>query len=93
MKNPKVYGIWDTKGETYSQMLMIYAHHAAAIRYFDDVGSAENTTVNKHPEDYELHYIGTFDDTNALHPSDTAERVLLTGAQWNDNRLQAQAHR
>ena len=35
-----------------------------AIRSFSDVVSDENHQFNKHPEDYSLHRIGTFDDNS-----------------------------
>jgi hypothetical protein len=36
--------------------------HAEAIRYFADGVKAEKSELHAHPSDFELFYLGTFDD-------------------------------
>lgn len=61
----KVFSIYDTKAKVYN--LPFYSQQvASAIRMFGDVANDRNTSINKHPADYVLYEIGTFDDQEGV---------------------------
>lgn len=56
-----VYAIRDSKIHAFSQPY--YSHtHGSALRAFSDHVNDANTQPNKHPEDYTLWHLGTFND-------------------------------
>ena len=57
----KVFTVYDSKAEAYYQPHYNSAT-GAAIRNFTDAVNNSETTFSKHPEDYTLFEIGTFDD-------------------------------
>lgn len=63
-----VYAIYDTAISAYSQPF--YSHtNGSALRAFSDHVNDPNSNVNKHPQDYSLFHLGSFDDqTGALSP-------------------------
>lgn len=47
-------------------------NNASAIRQFGDIVKKEGTRYNVHPEDYDLYYLGDFDDnTGEIKPEVT----------------------
>lgn len=56
-----VYSIFDSKVQAYSQPFFSQTH-GAAIRAFTDHVNEDNTPANKHPDDFTLVCLGTFDD-------------------------------
>ena len=56
-----IYSIRDSKISAYSQPF--YSHtNGSALRAFADHVNDKTSAPNKHPEDYELFHLGTFDD-------------------------------
>lgn len=64
-----VYAIHDAAINAYSQPF--YSHtNGSALRAFSDHVNDANSGPNKHPQDYSLFHLGTFDDqTGALSPA------------------------
>lgn len=60
MKN-KLYAIKDNK-VGFLNAPFIAPNNAAAIRMFGDTTMNIDTLLNKHPEDYELYYLGEMDE-------------------------------
>ena len=60
MKN-KLYAIKDNK-VGFLNAPFIAPNNAAAIRMFGDTTTNIDTLLNKHPEDYELYYLGEMDE-------------------------------
>lgn len=56
-----IFSIRDKKMETFNRPFTMPAA-GAAIRAFQDEVNNAGSEMNKHPEDYELYDIGTFDD-------------------------------
>jgi len=56
----QVYGIYDVKAGEYSRPVF-YANDAQAIREWSDVCKEKNTMFFKHPGDFVMHCLGTFD--------------------------------
>jgi len=60
--------IYDLKSKVYSQPVHV-SHVAAGVRAFGDAVNEKSSQYNKHPEDYIMFHIGTFDDqTGVLTP-------------------------
>lgn len=63
MDNIGVYAIYDSKGESYSNLLL-FANEALAVRSFkDSVNNVESVMFNN-PEDFTLFHVGTWDMGN-----------------------------
>jgi len=60
----KIYSIRDTKAEIYHQPFFALTN-GVAIRMFADLANDTSTFIGKHPNDYNLFYLGEFDDHNA----------------------------
>lgn len=59
----QVFAILDDKAGSYSAPFFM-ATRGQALRAFADLANDPQSTINKHPEDYRLHHIGTFDDNS-----------------------------
>lgn len=59
----EIYTIYDSAAKIFNQPFYARAR-GEAIRNFIELANDDNTTIGKHPEDYSLHFIGTFDDQN-----------------------------
>lgn len=55
------FGVFDKKGGVYATPFFCI-REGAAIRSFQDIANNPETTVYRHPEDYELFHLGDFDD-------------------------------
>lgn len=51
----------------------------ASIRAFSDEINKPNTQYNAHPDDYELYYLGTFDDGTASFDLLSSPELLVRG--------------
>lgn len=58
------YTIHDNKALTYSPPFYA-ATDAAAVRMLQDTASDSNTSIGRHPADFVLYCVGTWDDQNA----------------------------
>lgn len=69
------YTLHDVKALTYSPPFFT-SNDAIAKRMVSDLVADTNTTVGRHPADYKLYKIGTFDEGNAvLTPLSIPEHV------------------
>lgn len=59
-------------------------HQGEAMRNFADaINDPQNKSLNQHPEDYELHYLGDFnDETGEIN---SAPRILARGVDVKRN--------
>lgn len=64
-----IYSIYDLQIRAYSQPY--YSHtNGSALRAFSDHVNDPQSQPNKHPEDYQLFHLGTFnDETGELTPT------------------------
>lgn len=71
-----VYTLHDSKTLVYNQPF--YAmNHGVARRMVSDVAADMNTSVGRHPTDYTLYCVGTYDDqTGFLKPYEIREHVV-----------------
>lgn len=60
----RAYSIFDTKALNYHAPFFMNTN-GQAVRAFSDLANDLNTTVGRHPADYILYCVGTFDDATA----------------------------
>lgn len=65
----KVFAIYDRKAACYGVPFFMGTDHMA-VRAFSDLANDVKSTVNKHPEDYALYYIGSYNDNDGELKSD-----------------------
>jgi len=63
-----VFSIFDEKAQTFSKPFFL-THKGEAIRVFSDVVNDEKSMIAKHPEDYKLYKLGSFDDVSGVMES------------------------
>lgn len=57
----KAFSVYDSKAEAFMPPFFMQTV-GAAVRAFSDLSNDPNTMVNRHPSDYVLYEIGSFDD-------------------------------
>lgn len=71
-----VVAIFDSATGTFSRPAFMQARGAAVRSFIDEVGRVdENNTMNKHPDDFTLMQLGTFDDEEGVF--ENAREVLF----------------
>ena len=75
----KMYSIFDQATSAYMRPFFMQAD-GQAIRFFMDVANDKESDIGKHPEDYSLCRIATFDDQSAYVEAEKV-RVLITGLE------------
>lgn len=63
-----VFSVFDAKARTFSPPHLFTAK-GIALRTFSDMVTDEKTTISKHPIDFYLYYLGTFNETSGLFVS------------------------
>lgn len=72
----KMYSIRDSKAEVFNPPFFKHTH-GEAERDFRNLVNDEKSFVNKYPEDFDLFYLGQFDDqTGKIEPLPTPEHQL-----------------
>jgi len=59
----KCFAVLDIKSELFGPPFFM-STNGEAVRAFKDLSNDKNTTVGKHPEDYRLMRLGTFDNVS-----------------------------
>lgn len=72
----KAFSIRDSKGEVFNPPF--YKHtHGEAERDFTELCKDEKSMVKKYPEDFDLYYVGQWDDQKGIFISlDTPQHVV-----------------
>lgn len=87
MHSHGLYQIYDKVAET-SLGPVLKAHKAAAaVREFHTALGDNRTSLNQHPADYNLLYVGEQDDQTGQIQG-TKPMVVATGAQWVETQPQ-----
>lgn len=72
----KIFSIRDSKGEIYNTP-WFKKTHGEAERDFREAAKDDKSYLSKYPEDYDLYYIGEYDDqTGTIKPLDTPQHML-----------------
>jgi len=75
------FSIYDVKAQNYHIPYNL-KNEAIAIREFADIVNDPQTSIYKHPEDYTLFKIGTWDDQNAQFKLEKTPKALGTGVEF-----------
>lgn len=79
-----IYAIYDVKISAYSQPY--YSHtNGSALRAFADHVNDPQSQPNKHPEDYQLFHLGTFDDQDGTITGNTPQHIGNATEYRKDN--------
>ncbi|AZL82793.1 nonstructural protein [Apis mellifera associated microvirus 27] len=72
----KMYSICDTKAEIFHPPFFKKTH-GEAERDFQSIVNEPKSTLHNHPEDFDLYYLGTYDDTTGkINPVPTPEHIV-----------------
>lgn len=71
----KVFSIFDEKSLVYTSPFHA-VHKGEAIRSFSDLVTDNQTRIAKHPGDYKLYMLGTYDDVAGQYKSLTAPEFI-----------------
>lgn len=72
----KIYSIRDSKGEVFN-FPFYKKTHGEAERDFRSLVNDEKSTVWQYPEDYDLYFIGTYDDeTGKIEALPTPQHIV-----------------
>lgn len=75
----KAFALYDTKAGMFHAPFFM-PHMGQAIRAVIDLGTDLNTTVGRHPSDFALYDLGTFDDsTGVMSPTPPSNLGLVSG--------------
>lgn len=61
----KIFCVYDSKALCYGVPFFLPSV-GAAVRAFSDLANDRNTTVNRHPGDFVLYNVGSFDDSSGI---------------------------
>lgn len=71
----KMYSVRDAKGEIFHPPHYLRSH-GEAERTFHQLVKDEKSMISKFPEDYDLYYLGDYDDnTGKITPLDTPTHI------------------
>lgn len=71
----QMYSVRDSKGEIYNPPFFNKTH-GEAERNFRELANDEKSMVSKYPEDYDLYYLGNYDDqTGKFQAEDTPKHI------------------
>lgn len=70
----KIYAIKDVAIEAFGQPIFVRAQGQAVRSFMDECKNPESQ-LNKHPNDYELYYIGEYQDETGTIMGVTPERI------------------
>lgn len=70
------YSIYDNKSLRYHAPFFMNTD-GEAVRALTDLANDPNTTIGKHPGDYVLYYIGTYDDNSGQLHSEAPLRHIM----------------
>lgn len=76
-----VFGVRDTKAQAFMQPFFSNSV-GAAIRAFGDAIADEKSPLGKHPADYILYQLGTFDDEGGRFEPSEIIKLLANGADF-----------
>lgn len=72
----KMYSIRDAKSEVYNTPFFAKTH-GEAERNFRTASNDDKTTISKYPEDYDLYYLGEYDDNKGTLASlDSPQHIV-----------------
>lgn len=73
--NHEIYSVRDVKADAHNRPFFV-PNRAVALRALTDSILNADNDLAKHPEDYQLYYLGTYDDSTGTINAVPAEHVL-----------------
>lgn len=70
-----VYSVYDRASGIYDRPFISHSD-AAAVRAFSDIASDADHPIGKHPEDFTLYRVGTWEDNNGTIVPQDPEKVI-----------------
>lgn len=80
----KIFSVYDSKAGAYLQPFF-FNHTGGALRAFSDLCSDVQHTFGKHPEDYTLFELGTYEDDKSSFDIYDTPRSLGVGIELISN--------
>lgn len=80
----KAFSIYDGKAKAFGVPFFM-SQNGQAIRAFSDLVNDENTTVSKHPGDYNLYIVGSYDDEIGEFTNQSPVTLLGNGLEYKPN--------
>lgn len=77
----QIFSVYDHKSQAYGTPFFKLTVQAA-IRDFGDASQDTTTSINRHPEDYQLFHIGEYDDSDAIIKSFIPPNLLSTATEF-----------
>lgn len=82
----KVYAVYDSKTKVYAQPNFLI-NRGAAMRAWKDACNDPQTQFFKHPEDFTMFELGTWDDETGQFEMDQVPFSLGTAIQYKDQSI------
>jgi len=79
----KIFSIYDTKAKAYNTPFYML-QEGQALRGFMDLVNDPQTSISKHPSDYILFMIGTFDDQTSITENTVPPVQLGVGSAFKE---------
>lgn len=76
-----VFAVYDSKAETYKNPFMTLSK-GEARRAWGDVANDKNNDIGKHPEDYTLFHIATFDEETGKYENVVAPESMGVAIEY-----------
>lgn len=80
MQMLKMFSIRDIKGEIFNPPFFARSH-GDAERSFLQAAKDEKTTISQFPEDYQLFYIGDYDDQSGRVIQEAPPKLVMSATQ------------
>lgn len=81
----KVFSVYDVKAEAYLQPFFMTSK-GQAVRGFTDLLNDGQSQFSKHPGDFTLFELGSFDDSNGFFTSNTVPIPIGCGNEFLNNK-------
>lgn len=77
-----IVSIRDSVAQCFSRPVFTQTEGTAIRSFIDEVcREDQGNDLNKHPSDFDLYVVGTFDDDNGVFTSEQPPRLLMKGIQ------------
>jgi len=86
----KAFSIYDAKTKVFS-LPQYQVTLGSILRSFGDLVNDGQSMVSKHPEDYQLYEVGTWDDSNASFTPKSPLNLVATATEYKQSALKTDA--
>lgn len=78
----EAFAVRDEKAVGFAHPFFVMAR-GQAVRMFGDWCQDKNTPLGKHPEDYRLYHVGSFDDESGQFVNQPIPEAVSHGSDWS----------